>query len=82
MDPEKFNYTHAFTFPGVFSVNFTIENPVDYHNSQHDIYVQYGVKNIDVQVNREHHCIPILKVMLSSTGMYDLSISIDKLVIR
>ena len=49
MDPEKFNYTHAFTFPGVFSVNFTIENPVDYHNSQHDVYVQYGVKNIDVQ---------------------------------
>lgn len=49
LEPETLNYTHIFLAPGIYSVNFTIETPVDYHNSQHDIYVQYGVKNIDVQ---------------------------------
>lgn len=49
LDPETFNYTHSYFLPGVYPVNFTIQSPIDYHNSQHDIYVQYGVKNVDVK---------------------------------
>lgn len=40
--------SHVFPVPGIFDVNFTVSNPVDYHMSQHSIYVQYGVKNVEL----------------------------------
>ncbi|KAJ8319266.1 hypothetical protein KUTeg_004357 [Tegillarca granosa] len=46
--PENFNKTHFFGYPGLFPVQISITNPVDFNLTTHDIYVQYAVKNVEI----------------------------------
>ncbi|XP_062611467.1 uncharacterized protein LOC134273293 [Saccostrea cucullata] len=48
VSPQRFNFSHIFTAPGIYGVNFSVVNPVDYHSSIHNVFVQYPVKNVEV----------------------------------
>lgn len=48
VSPLRYSFSHIFLLPGIYGVNFSIINPVDYHTSLHSIYVQYPVENVEV----------------------------------
>nr|XP_034310453.1 uncharacterized protein LOC105340501 isoform X2 [Crassostrea gigas] len=48
INPLRYSFSHIFLAPGIYGVNISVVNPVDYHTSMHNVFVQYPVKNVEV----------------------------------
>lgn len=48
VSPLRYSFSHIFLAPGIYGVNFSVINPVDFHTSIHSVYVQYPVENVEV----------------------------------